>query len=287
MDSESSGDVGGGGAGTVKGRLEGLTRRGLLSQADETRLAVLAREGDARARHHLIEANMRLVVSVARHYHSHQIPFEDLVQEGAIGLVAACERFDPARGFRFSTYATHWIRQAISRAIDNKARAIRVPSHVSEVLRRMDRIRALLRNQTGGEPSDEEVGAEAGLSAEQMAALGRIGQDTLSLDMLVGQDEGSALVGLVGDSRAEDPQAVLLDHEIRRELLEMFSALTERERRVMEMRLGFDGGKGRVLQEIGNELRISRERVRQIEAQAIRRLRAAARRRHLGEYLTG
>ncbi|MCC6730015.1 MAG: sigma-70 family RNA polymerase sigma factor [Chthonomonadales bacterium] len=264
-----------------------LTRERLLTPDEEALLATAARQGDRRARNRLIEANMRLVINIAKHYHCPVVPFEDLVQEGAIGLMTACERYDPLKGYRFSTYATHWIRQAISRSIDNKAHAIRVPAHVSETLRKIERARATLLREAGEEPSVEQVAERVGMPPPKVAAYLQAAQDPLSLDMLVGEEESTSLGALINDRAAPDPQADLMSLEVRRELQSILETLSERERMVMRRRLGFDDDEAHVLQDIGDELKISRERVRQIEAQALRRLRAAARRRRLGDFLLG
>ncbi len=262
-----------------------LTRQRLLSHDEEIRLAERVKAGDLRAKGRLVEANMRLVINIAKHYHSALVPFEDLVQEGAIGLMTACDRYDPTRGYRFSTYATHWIKQAISRAIDNKSRAIRVPAHVSETLRKIERARAAMTRQDGEEPTVEQIAAKLELPVSKVSAYLQAGQDPVSLDMLVGEDENTSLASLLDDKNATDPQDAVIQQEIEAELREILATLTDRERTVMRRRLGFDDEESHVLQEIGQEMHISRERVRQIEAQALKRLRAVASRRHLRDYL--
>ena len=263
-----------------------LTRQRLLTHEEEVRLAGLVKQGDAHARHRLVEANMRLVINIAKNYHSALVPFEDLVQEGAIGLMTATERYDPSRGYRFSTYATHWVKQAISRASDNKARAIRVPAHVSETLRKIERTRASLLRQEGEEPSVEVIARALGMTTRKVATYLAAGQDPVSLDMLVGEEENTSLASLINDKTAADPEDELIRREVETELETILGTLNDRERTVMRRRLGFDDEEAHVLQEIGVEMNISRERVRQIEAQALRHLRAIANRRRLREYLS-
>lgn len=263
-----------------------LTRQRLLSAEEEIDLANRIKAGDFCARTRLVEANMRLVINIAKGYTNTLVPFEDLVQEGAIGLMTACERYDPARGYRFSTYATHWIRQAISRAIDNKARAIRVPAHVSETLRKIERARTLLLREGGEEPSVEQIAQQIGMKPRKVAAYLQAGQDPLSLDMLVGDEENTSLASLINDKTATDPEDAVIRAEIEQHLEEILNSLSERERKVMRRRLGFDDEEAHVLQDIGQEMHISRERVRQIEAQALKRLRAVANRHRLRDYLT-
>jgi RNA polymerase primary sigma factor len=272
-------------AAEIASYLSHLTRHKLLSHEDEIRLSGRVKAGDSRAKQELVEANMRLVINIAKHYHHPLVPFEDLVQEGAIGLMTAAERYDPERGYRFSTYATHWIKQAISRAIDNKSRAIRVPAHVSETLRKIERTRTLMLRELGDEPTVEQIAARLEMTPRKVAAYLQAGQDPVSLDMLVGDEENTSLASLINDKTAADPQGDLIQNEMRNELQKILDSLTERERIVMRRRLGFDDEDTRVLQEIGKELQISRERVRQIEAQALRHLRAAATRRRLRDYL--
>jgi RNA polymerase primary sigma factor len=264
-----------------------LTRQRLLSFEEEVELSARIRRGDRRAKDRLVEANMRLVINIAKNYHNPLVPFEDLVQEGAIGLMTAAERYDPGKGYRFSTYATHWIKQAISRAIDNKSKAIRIPAHVSETLRKLERIRALLFREQGEEPSTEQIAHHLGLSARKVNSLLQANQEPVSLDMLVGDEENTTLVQLLNDRSAADPQDAVLGAEMEKELDHLLSILTPREREIMKKRLGFEEDATQVLQEIGEKLHISRERVRQIEAQALKKLKFAAKRRDLYTYLCG
>jgi len=262
-----------------------LTRTKLLTAVEERSLARRVQAGDYAAKEKLIEANMRLVVSIAKNYLSSGIPLEDLIQEGAIGLMTATERFNPTMGYRFSTYATQWIRQSIGRAIDNKSKAIRLPAHISESLRKIDKARSELRRTLGAEPTTEQIAAHTGLSMKKMNSLLQTTQEPVSLDMTVGDDDNTALSSLVLDKTAADPQDELIANEMRMEIEAILNTLDDREQVVMRKRFGFDEDDKLVLQQIGEELNISRERVRQIEAQALRKLRSAARKKRLRDYL--
>ena len=262
-----------------------LTRQRLLTSEEERELSARIKRGDSRAKDRLVEANMRLVINIAKNYNNPLVPFEDLVQEGAIGLMTASERFDPAKGYRFSTYATHWIRQAISRAIDNKAKAIRIPAHVSETLRKLERTRTLMFREQGEEPTLEQLAAKMGMPARKINNLMQAGLDPISLDMMVGDEESTTLASLINDKTAANPQQAILSQEMQQELDELFSVLNDREREIMRRRLGFEEDSAQVLQEIGENMHISRERVRQIELQALKKLKFAAKRRELGAYM--
>ena len=263
-----------------------LTRQRLLTFEEEVALSARVRRGDARARDRMVEANMRLVINIARNYHNALVAFEDLVQEGAIGLMTAAERYDPGKGYRFSTYATHWIRQAISRAIDNKAKAIRIPAHVSETLRKLERLKTSLMREQGEEPSAEELGRHMGISARKINVLMQANQEPVSLDMLVGDEENTPLSALINDRTAANPQDALLCAEMQQELDKLLALLTPREREIVRRRMGYEEEATQVLQEIGETMQISRERVRQIERQAINKLKFAARRRDLQGYMS-
>ena len=261
-----------------------LTRTKLLTAIEEKSLSRRVRFGDPAAKERLIEANMRLVVSIAKNYMASGIPLEDLIQEGAIGLMTATERFDPHMGYRFSTYATQWVRQSIGRAIDNKAKSIRLPAHISESLRKIDKSKAELQRELGEEPTVEQIAEHVGLSLKKVNNLLQTTQDPISLDMTVGEDTTS-LGTLVLDRNAPNPQDELIAQEMRGEIEAILSTLDDREQTVMRKRFGFDEDDKAVLQQIGDELHISRERVRQIESQALRKLRSAARKKRLRDYL--
>ncbi len=262
-----------------------LTRTRLLTATEEKSLSRRARYGDLTAKERLIEANMRLVVSIAKNYLASGIPLEDLIQEGAIGLMTATERFDPRMGYRFSTYATQWIRQSIGRAIDNKAKAIRLPAHISESLRKIDKSKTELQRTLGHEPTVEQIAAHTGLSIKKMNSLLQTTQEPVSLDMTVGDDDSTSLGSLVLDRNSPNPQDELIAQEMRGEIEAILNTLDEREKIIMRKRFGFDEDDKSVLQQIGDELHISRERVRQIESQALRKLRSAARKKRLRDYL--
>jgi len=253
--------------------LNSITRARLLTASEEKSLARRVRSGDSAARTRLIEANMRLVVNIARSYHSNLIQFEDLVQEGAIGLMTAAERFDPEKGYRFSTYATHWIKQSISRAMDNKSRAIRVPAHINESLRKLEKLRNSSARTAGEDLDVEELAKLMGMSPAKTSALLRTAMDTISLDTLVGDEENTSLATLLDDKNARDPALEVIRAEVKAELKRVMESLNEREQRVMRRRLGFDDEESPALQDIGIELHLSRERVRQIESQAIKKMR--------------
>jgi len=253
--------------------LNSITRARLLTASEEKSLARRVRSGDSAARTRLIEANMRLVVNIARSYHSNLIQFEDLVQEGAIGLMTAAERFDPEKGYRFSTYATHWIKQSISRAMDNKSRAIRVPAHINESLRKLEKLRNSSARTAGEDLDVEELAKLMGVSPAKVSALLRTAMDTISLDTLVGDEENTSLATLLDDKNALNPALEVIRAEVKAELKRVMESLNEREQRVMRRRLGFDDEESPVLQDIGIELHLSRERVRQIESQAIKKMR--------------
>lgn len=258
--------------------LDRLTQVPLLGAEEEGRLTRAVRGGDQNAKARLVEANMRLVINIARGYRSRQIPLEDLIQEGAIGLMQAADRFDPDRGFRFSTYATHWIRQSISRAIDNKSKSIRLPAHVAQSLRRVEKERQRLLYETGYEPSQDQIAHALGLAPNRLQTLLLVSRELVSLDLEIG-DGGATLGTLIRDPEAASPETTMLSTEVVDVLRRILSELDEGEQRVMRQRYRIDGGQ----EESEAELGLSRTRIRQIEAQAVRKLRAIVQQRRLSE----
>ncbi len=268
--------------------LNRLTQAPLLTPEEEVTLTRAAKAGDENARKRLVEANMRLVINIAKTYRNKLIPLEDLIQDGAIGLMQAAERFDPDRGFRFSTYATHWIRQAIGRAIDNKSKAIRLPAHVSQSLRKVQKERERIQRETGEDPTHDELAEAVGMSSKKLHTLLQSNQDTISLDQSVnGESGGVTLGGLIRDVGATgDPETLVLDAEVVYELQRILSELNEREQSVMRLRFKFDGSDAHLQEDVAKEMKLSRERVRQIEIQAIKKLRALAQRRRLRDIVS-
>jgi RNA polymerase primary sigma factor len=252
--------------------LKDIGRVPLLTAADEVRLAKRIEAGDQEAKRQMVEANLRLVVSIAKGYRGRGLPFLDLIQEGTLGLVRAVEKFDWRRGFKFSTYATWWIRQAVTRALADKGRTIRIPVHVVEKLNQISRAERVLIGQLGREPTVEEIGEAAGLPADEVEEILRSAQPTVSLEKPVGEEEESELGRFLADETSVAPELsaeVSLREQALRELLDQ---LSYRERRVLELRYGLRGEKPRTLDELGRMFNVTRERIRQVESQSLQKL---------------
>jgi RNA polymerase primary sigma factor len=262
-----------------------LTQAPLLTAEEEIELTRAVQCGDGAARQRLIESNMRLVINIAKSYRNRAIPFEDLIQEGAIGLIQATQRFDPDKGFRFSTYATHWVRQAIGRAIDNKSKAIRLPAHVSQSLRKIEREKARLARESGHDPTTEQVAQSLGISPQKLTTFLQSSQELLSLDMNIGDAGGTTLGGILKDKNNTDPEEMMQSQELLAELHQILAELNDREQRVMRLRFRLDGNETPLAEDVARELKLSRERMRQIEVQAIKKLRIIAQRRRLRDMI--
>ena len=256
--------------------LKDIGKVALLTAAQEVALAKRIERGDHAAKQHMVAANLRLVVSIAKRYRNQGLPFLDLIQEGTIGLVRAAEKFDYRKGFKFSTYATWWIRQAVARALADKGRTIRMPVHVVEKLNRIGRSERNLRGELGREPTAAAIGRDIELSDEEVAAIRRIAQTPVSLEKPVGGEEESEFGHFLTDESEPMPDEAA-DVTLRREMLQkVLGTLSQRERRVLEMRYGLDGERPRTLDEVGRAFNVTRERIRQIESHTLKKLRALA-----------
>ena len=269
----------------VKAYLKEIGRVQLLSAEEENALARAARSGDAEARRRLSEANLRLVVSVAKRYAGRGLPFLDLIQEGNLGLIKATEKFDPERGFKFSTYATWWIRQSITRAIADQGRTIRIPVHLVESINRVRKMSGELLRKNGREPSPEMLAVRLDMEPSRVRELLALAQEPVSLETPVGEEEDAHLEDFIQDEETGIPVDEAGRQMLRRELKSVLKSLTPREERVIELRFGLEDGRARTLEELGQEFNITRERVRQIEAKALRKLRHPSRARRLRDYL--
>lgn len=257
----------------------------LLTQEEEVRLALAAKQGDAAAAHRLSEANLRLVVSIAKRYTGRGLSFLDLIQEGNIGLMRAVEKYDPDRGFRFSTYATWWVRQAITRALADQGRTIRIPVHLVDSMSRMHKVQAELLHTLGREPTTEELAQALELSPERVSELIRIGLEPVSLETPVGEEDDVCLQDFLQDESVCLPADQAGRMQLHQELTRVLHSLTPREESVLTMRFGLTDGRARTLEEVGSSFNVTRERIRQIEAKALRKLRHPSRSRQLREYL--
>ena len=269
----------------VKMYLKDIGEVPLLSADDEIDLARRIQDGDEEAKKKLSEANLRLVVSIAKRYVGRGMLFLDLIQEGNIGLMKAVEKFDYQKGFKFSTYATWWIRQAITRAIADQARTIRIPVHMVETINKLTRVSRILLQQLGREPTPAEIAAEMGVSEERVREIQKIAQDPVSLETPIGEEEDSHLGDFIEDDRAITPSDSVSTTMLKETLLSVLNSLTPREEKVLRLRYGVDDGRPRTLEEVGKEFNVTRERIRQIEAKALRKLRHPSRSKHLKDFL--
>lgn len=269
----------------VKVYLKDIGKIALLSTEEETELAEKMMQGDEAAKKRLSEANLRLVVSIAKRYVGRGMHLLDLIQEGNLGLMKAVEKFDYTKGFKFSTYATWWIRQAITRAIADQARTIRIPVHMVETINKLIKVSRQLLQELGREPSPEEIAQVMGIAVERVIEIQTIAQDPVSLETPIGEEEDSNLGTFIEDENATSPSDVVAFAMLKKQLISVLDTLTPREEKVLRLRYGIDDGKPRTLEEVGKEFNVTRERIRQIEAKALRKLRNPTRCKKLKEYL--
>lgn len=269
----------------VKIYLKEIGRVPLLSPDEEVDLAIRISQGDVAAKKRLSEANLRLVVSIAKRYLGRGMQFLDLIQEGNLGLIKAVEKFDHTKGFKFSTYATWWIRQAITRAIADQARTIRIPVHMVETINKLIRVSRQLLQELGREPTPEEIAAEMNMPVDRVREILKISQEPVSLETPIGEEEDSHLGDFIQDDNVPVPADAAAFTLLKEQLEEVLGTLTEREQKVLTLRFGLEDGRARTLEEVGKEFNVTRERIRQIEAKALRKLRHPSRSRKLKDYL--
>lgn len=269
----------------VKVYLKEIGRVPLLSAEEEIDLATRMGEGDVEARKRLSEANLRLVVSIAKRYVGRGMQFLDLIQEGNLGLIKAVEKFDHTKGFKFSTYATWWIRQAITRAIADQARTIRIPVHMVETINKVKKVSSQLLHKNGHEPTAEEISAELDMPCDKVREIMRVAQEPVSLETPIGEEEDSHLGDFIPDDDAPAPADAASHILLKEQLSEVLQTLTPREEKVLRLRFGLEDGRSRTLEEVGKEFNVTRERIRQIEAKALRKLRHPSRSKKLKDFL--
>ena len=269
----------------VKIYLKEIGRVPLLSPDEETELAKRMAEGDSYAKKRLSEANLRLVVSIAKKYVGRGMQFLDLIQEGNLGLIKAVEKFDYTKGYKFSTYATWWIRQAITRAIADQARTIRIPVHMVETINKVIRVSRQLLQELGHDPSPNEIAAEMNMPVDKVREILKIAQEPVSLETPIGEEEDSHLGDFIPDEGASEPSEAASFTLLKEQLMDVLSTLTPREEKVLKLRFGIEDGRTRTLEEVGKEFNVTRERIRQIEAKALRKLRHPSRSKKLKDFL--
>lgn len=269
----------------VRMYLKEIGKVNLLSPEDEIELAMKMAEGDKNAKKRMAEANLRLVVSIAKRYVGRGMLFLDLIQEGNLGLIKAVEKFDYSKGYKFSTYATWWIRQAITRAIADQARTIRIPVHMVETINKVMRISRQLLQELGHDPLPEEIAEDMGMPVEKVREILKIAQEPVSLETPIGEEEDSHLGDFIPDEDASEPAEAASFTLLKEQLSEVLGTLTPREEKVLRLRFGIEDGRTRTLEEVGKEFNVTRERIRQIEAKALRKLRHPSRSKKLKDFL--